>query len=113
METNRRATPRLRRGHLDANGVWRTRRARRYDGRVDYVRYGGVDVRRCCLAFHEASMATTLSELLDVAELAALRADRTRRAADVCRRAGGGARIPPPVSYEPLHPAEPDLFGRD
>ena len=95
------------------------------------VGYGGVDVGRVRRAFSDALNAldvrraasksrrrehegSWLAELLlDYDGLVALREDCSRRATAACQSVPRGAAIPPPVSYTPLEPVEPDLFGRD
>ena len=78
------------------------------------VGYGGVDVRRVRMSFSDALGAASLEGMLiDCGGLVALREESSRRATDACRSAPSGAAIPPPVSYAPLEPSEPDLFGTD
>ena len=86
----------------------------RHGGRTAKVAFGGVDVsrlRRACLGALQGPRA--LAAWLDVPGLEAGRDAKRAKARALCATVLRGAAIPPPASYEPVAPYEPDLFGRD
>lgn len=94
--------------------VHRDRVTLRHGGRSATVSYGGVDKSRfyaACVASRDAERL--FDACLDVGALAASRSEKQALAADLCRTALDGARVPPPPSYEPAPGYEHDLFGRD